>query len=257
MWQSGKMSTFVLLKIMLYVRVSFISLKMTRYSDTQSILSGYSRELGRVAFAVPAGKGKGAARLRALTMPLSLVECETDARPGREVLPLRQVRPVTVLGELHSHPVKRMLAMFLSEVLSAVLRESVKDEGVYDYIEASVRYLDGMPARWAANFHICFLLHLGRLLGIEPDVSTYHHGSVMDMRDGIWRTAVPLHGEWLGAEESAVAAGLSRMTYDNMQAFRYTREQRARVLDTVLRYYSLHVASLAHLRSLDILRSMS
>ena len=76
------------------------------------------------------------------------------------------------------------MAMFLAEVLSLVLRESVPDAGLYDYVAASARYLDSMPTADVANFHICFLLHLGRLLGIEPDVSTYAPGSVLDMRDG-------------------------------------------------------------------------
>ncbi|MDE6684431.1 MAG: DNA repair protein RecO, partial [Duncaniella sp.] len=73
---------------------------------------------------------------------------------------------------------------------------------------------------------------------------------------GIWRDCLPLHGEILTPEESAEAARLARMTYTNMKYFRYTRSQRARVLDTVLRYYSLHVTPLSGLRSLEILRSM-
>ncbi len=113
-----------------------------------------------------------------------------------------------------------------------------------------------MPTADVANFHICFLLHLGRLLGIEPDVSTYAPGSVLDMRDGIWRKSMPLHGEVLAPDESEAAMRLQRMTYANMPTFRFTREQRARALDMVLRYYTLHVTSLSGLKSLDILRSM-
>lgn len=239
------------------MRTSFIALKVTRYSDTQSILTAYSREWGKVAFAMTVGKGKGASRLRALTMPLGLVECETDMRPGRDVLPLRQARPLAVLSDMHSNPVKQMLAMFLAEVLAAVLRDSVPDAHLYDYLDASARYLDGMPVGEVANFHICFLIHLGRLLGIEPDVSTYAPGSMLDMRDGIWRRSMPLHGEALTPEESEVAMSLQRMTYANMSAFRFTREQRAKALDMVLRYYSLHVTPLSGLHSLEILRAMS
>ena len=235
---------------------SFISLKVTRYSDTQSILTAYSREWGRVAFAIATGKGKNASRLRAMTMPMGIVECDTDMRPGREVLTMRQARPVTVLTDMHSNPLKQMVAMFLAEVLTKVLRESVPDRGIYDFIEGSARCLDAMAVSDIGNFHICFLMHLGRLLGIEPDVTTYSPGGVMDMRDGIWRDCLPLHGEMLTPEESAEAARLARMTYTNMKYFRYTRSQRARVLDTVLRYYSLHVTPLSGLRSLEILRSM-
>lgn len=239
------------------MKTSLIALKVTRYSDTQSILTAFSRECGKVAFAMTVGKGKGASRLRALTMPLGLLECETDMRPDRDVLPLRQARPLTVLSDMHSNPLKQMLAMFLAEVLAAVLRDSVPDASVYDYLDASIRYLDAMPVDEVANFHICFLIHLGRLLGIEPDVSTYAPGTMLDMRDGIWRRSIPLHGETLMPEESEVAMRLQRITYANMASFAFTREQRARTLDLVLRYYSLHVTPLSGLRSLEILRAMS
>ncbi|MCI9172643.1 DNA repair protein RecO [uncultured Duncaniella sp.] len=239
------------------MKLTFISLKTVRYSDTQSILSAYSLEHGRVSLVVPSGKGKGASRLRALTMPLSVLECETDFRPGREVLPMRQARPVEVFNGIHANPVKQMIAMFLAESLSMLLRESVPDEGVYTFIHSSVKWLDSIPAECSANFHVCFLLNLGRLLGIEPDVSTFRHGYVMDMRDGIWRSSMPLHGEWLASDESSAASMILRMTYSNMSRFRFTRQQRNRTLDLVLRYYSLHLAPLSHLHSLDILRSIS
>ena len=108
-------------------------------------------------------------------MPLSVLECETDFRPGREVLPMRQARPVEVFNGIHANPVKQMIAMFLAESLSMLLRESVPDEGVYTFIHSSVKWLDSIPAECSANFHVCFLLNLGRLLGIEPDVFNCIH----------------------------------------------------------------------------------
>lgn len=238
------------------MKLRFIALKQTRYSDKQNILTAFSRERGRVSFAVATGNGRGAARLRALTLPMSVVECETDSRPGRELMPLRQARPIEIASSVHSNPLKQMLAMFLAEVVGAVARESGPDEDVYDFIEASVRCLDALPEESLGNFHICFLMTLGRLYGIEPDVSTYAPGWILDMREGIWRLSFPLHGDALSPEESTAAWQLWRMKYANMHAFRYTRIERARVIDTILRYYSLHLTPLQGIKSLDILRSL-
>lgn len=238
------------------MKISFISLKLTRYSDKQSILTAFSRELGRVALAVPAGKGREAARLRALAMPMSVVECDTDVRPGREIMPLRQARQAMVMAGLHVNPLKQMLAMFLAEVVSAMVRDSGPDAGLYDFIESSVKCLDGNDGRGLGNFHICFLYHLGRMLGVEPDVSTYRPGWMLDMRDGAWRATMPIHGDALTPEESGLAARLARISFTNLSAFRFSRAERGRVLDLELRYLSLHVASLKGLRSLEVLRSM-
>lgn len=239
------------------MRLTLIPLRLTRYSDSQNILSAYSRQLGRVSLTVAAGRGRGAARVKALTMPLSVIECEVQPRPGRELMPMSQVRPVMVLPQVHSNPVKQMLAMFLAEVLATILEDGGADEGLFDYVTESVRILDGLPGRRAGNFHICFLLHLGRHLGIEPDISTYCEGGLLDVAEGIWRRTMPLHGMVLDVAESAHAAQLMRMTYGNMHVFRYTREQRARVLDGVMDYYSRHVMPLRHIRSLEVLRAMS
>lgn len=238
------------------MNLHFIALKATKYSDTQTILAAYTRELGRVSFALPAGTGKSAARMRALTMPLGIVECASDVRPGREILPMRQVAQSVPLAELHADPVKQMMALFLAEVLTAVLQGGGADEGMYDFLEMVIRILDNADARQTANFHLCFLYGLGRRLGIEPDVSTYVDGSLLDMEDGTWRLSAPLHRNFLDPESSALAWRLSRMTFANMGRFRFNRMERNAILDGMLEYFSIHYVSMRRLRSLDILRTL-
>lgn len=238
------------------MNLHLVALRTTKYSDTQTILTAYSRERGRVSLALPAGSGKAAARMRALTMPLGLIECVSDVRPGREILPMRQVARECALATLHTDPVKQMMAMFLSEVLAVTLQSGDADEGLFDFLVASVKVLDGADVKQTANFHICFLFNLARHLGIEPDVATYAKGSVFDMADGRWRETPPLHRHYLMKDDAEAAWRLSRMTYGNMHRFRFNRAQRNAVVDTVLEYYSMHYTSMRHLRSLDILRVM-
>lgn len=238
------------------MNLHFVALKATKYSDTQTILTAYSRELGRVSLAMPAGNGKAAARVRALTMPLGIVECVSEPRAGREILPMRQVVQGRALRSLHSDPVKQMMAMFLSEVLAVVLQGGEPDRALFDFLEAGVGVLDEADGARTANFHICFLFNLARHLGIEPDVSTYERGSVFDMADGRWRASMPLHRNYLVPDDAGVAYQLSRMTFANMHCFRFSRIQRNAIIDGILEYYSLHYVSMRHLRSLDILRGM-
>ena len=114
--------------------------------------------------------------------------------------------------------------------------------------------LDGIQAVRSANFHICFLWGLGRLLGIEPDTEGYRQGMVCDMIDGVFRVTAPLHRQWLNADESAAVYALSRMNYTNMHLYRMSRLQRNALLDGELRYFSLHHTPLGAIKSLDVLR---
>ncbi|MDE7154739.1 MAG: recombination protein O N-terminal domain-containing protein, partial [Muribaculaceae bacterium] len=54
--------------------VKCIILRTVRYNDKSSIVTVYSRELGRMSFVSPAGASREATRRRALLMPLSVID---------------------------------------------------------------------------------------------------------------------------------------------------------------------------------------
>lgn len=237
--------------------LTIIALRTVRHTDKQSILTAYSRSHGRISLAIPAGKGRSASRMQALTMPLSILTCVADIRPGRDISAMRSAMIATALPSLHSNPVKQMTAMFLAEVLATVLRDNQGEGPLFDFIAGSIRLFDSLSEpRAIANFHLWFLYRMGVLLGIEPDTSTYTPGSLLDMRDGLWRQSMPLHGMALDRDQSAAAWNLSRMTVTNMHLFAYTRSQRNALLDRLMDYFSVHLVNLARLKSTDILRYM-
>lgn len=206
--------------------------------------------------AVSAGAGRGASRLRALLMPLSVIECEADIRPGRDIHTMSNVRAIDALHGLRSDPVKGSVAMFLAEVLAGVLREGPADRGVWHFIAGSIRTLDRMDPRRVANFHLCFLYGLGQCLGVAPDATDYAPGRVFDMRDGCFRSSAPLHADFLSPMESRAVWAVSRLTYANMHGWRMSRQQRQAVLDIILDYYAMHYAPMSGLKSLDVLRML-
>ncbi|MBQ1797891.1 MAG: DNA repair protein RecO C-terminal domain-containing protein, partial [Muribaculaceae bacterium] len=107
-----------------------------------------------------------------------------------------------------------------------------------------------------ANFHICFLYHLGAFLGIQPDMSTYADGYWFDMTEGVFVHSPRPGHEHLRPEEARVLRTLSRMTMANMMLFRFTRDERNRVLDTCITYYRLHHSAIGTLRSPAILKQL-
>lgn len=237
-------------------QLHMITLRTVRHTDKSSILTAYSRELGRVAFAVPAGTGREASRRRALLMPLGLVECVADIRPGREIHMMHDPRAVMPLHGLRSNPVKSAIGVFVAEVLGLVLRDGPPDGPLYEYVYRNVVVLDALPGVGIANFHLCFLYGLGRFLGIEPDVADYRDGMIFDMVDGCFRMTQPLHRHFLDSAASRAVVALSRMTLENMHVFKMSRQQRNDLLNGVLDYYSLHYTALNGLRSLDVLREL-
>ena len=243
----------------MYKALTCVALRTVKYSDRTSILSAYSAQQGRVALAVPAGRGREAARLRALLMPMAVFECEADIRPGRDICAIRDVR--ALVPPAAANPVASVQALFLADLLQGVLREPLAEAALFACLSDGARRLfsaasDPSPRGHAtlANLHLAFILRLLRFMGVEPDWSTYRPGALFDMVDGIFRSMPPAHPRYLPADESLAAWQLRRMTMDNCHRFRFSRADRNLLLDRLTDYLRLPFATLGALPSVDILR---
>ena len=169
----------------MYEKLKGIVLNTIRYSDKHNIVHIYTDGRGLMSFAVPQGKTHAARMRNALLMPLSLIDLEATMRNGHELSMLREVRRNYPLATIYSDPIKNAIALFISELLAHVIQEPEGNSYLFRYIEQSVQLLEQMPDQ-IANFHICFLFHLGAHLGIQPNVESYRKGYWFDMTDGVF-----------------------------------------------------------------------
>ena len=239
----------------MYEKLKGVVLNTVRYSDKHNIVHIYTDGRGLMSFAVPLGKTQAARMRNALLMPLSLVDLEAVMRPGRDLATMRELRRNYPLATLYSDPVKNAVALFISELLAHVIQEPEGNDPLFRYIEQAVQLLEQMPDH-VANFHICFLYHLGAHLGIQPNIDSYRKGYWFDMTDGVFTPSAVRGHMNLQPQEAQVIHLLSRMTFSNMGAFRFNREERNRMLDVIISYYRLHNAAIGTLRSPDILKQL-
>jgi DNA repair protein RecO (recombination protein O) len=242
-------------RIEMYRLLHIIALRTVKYNDRHSILAAYAQEMGRISFLLPAGTGREASRRRALTMPLTPLECVASIRPDRDIHTMRDPRALIPTHVLHSDPMRNAVAMFLCEILQVVLRESQEDSTLFAFLLDAIARLND-PKTDVANFHLCFLYRLGRYIGIEPNADAWTPGAVFDMSEGIFRPTPPLHANYLSGQEAEMVANMSRMTWDNMSRFKLSHSERNAILDVILKYYTLHYTSMSGLHSLDVLRSL-
>lgn len=239
----------------MYEKLRGIVLNTIRYSDRHNIVHVYTDGRGLMSFAVPLGRTQAARQRNAMLMPLSLIEMEAAVRNGRELATMRELRRSYPLLTVYSDPVKNAIVMFISELLAHVIQEPEGNEPMFRYIEQSVQLLEQLPGQ-VANFHICFLYHLGAHLGIQPNVESFRQGYWFDMTDGVFVPAAVRGHMHLPPQEAQVIHLLSRMTFANMGVFRFNREERNRMLDVIISYYRLHNAAIGTLRSPDILKQL-
>lgn len=233
-------------------RLRCIALRTVRYKDSRSVLTCFSREMGRVSFSVSDGRGREAMRRRALLMPGSVFECVADvsvARGLQRMGEVRGLRPVAADGGA-----RVSVVFFICDVVNVVTREMERDEVLWDYVEGWLERVE--EGRWLGNAPIGFMVGLLGIMGVLPDAGSYRRGRVLDLEGGVFRDDVPGRGRWLGVADSAVAWRLLRMTGENMGRFRFSREERRRVLDGIIDYCGIHFGGMSGLRSLDVVRSL-
>jgi DNA repair protein RecO (recombination protein O) len=188
-------------------------------------------------------------------MPLSVIDMEMESRHGKELHRLREVRLCFPPGQLLSNPVKNALALFLAEVLFRVLRETEPDARLFHFLYHSIHLLEN-AGEGIANFHLVFLLHLLRYMGISPNTDTWQDGSCFDMQNGVFSPSPPLHTYYLDQTESRILAGLFRISYENMALYAFSRRDRVDILQKILTYYRLHLPEFGEIKSLPILQTL-
>lgn len=232
-----------------------IVINVIKYNDKHNIAHIYTDKLGMLAFLVRQGTTHASRMRNAMFMPLSLIGFEARLQPGRELGTLHDVRRTAVLMSIYSDPMKNAVAMFVSELLSHTIQEQEQNMVLYSYIKSCILRLEESRAS-IANFHICFLYQLGQFIGIQPDIDSYHEGYWFNMSEGVYTQHPHAGAKMLPPSQAQVLPLLSRMTFDNMHHFKFTRDQRNEMLEIILGYYRLHHSTLGTLRSPEVLKQL-
>ena len=246
-----------------------IVLRTVKYGDTSLIVDLFTESRGRQSFMTSTVRAKRSVRSVSFWQPLSMVEFSAEMKPNAGKLPRpTDVRTYYNYMDLPFSPVKSTLALFLAEFLSAALREEKENPTLYKYVESSFQWLDMVESSAAiANFHLAFLMHLSRFIGIYPnlEVNFSPHTSQLtphtshlyfDLLAGSYCDRQPCHAHFLQRQEAQALPVLFRMDYPTMHLFRFSRQQRQRILHVLNEYYRLHVPNFPELKSLEVLQEL-
>ena len=165
---------------------------------------------------------------------------------------MRILRPY---GSIPFDPVKSAILLFLSEFLYYVTRGEQQNAHLYNYICASMEWLDEAEHDYA-NFHLVFMMRLSRFIGFFPNLDAYQAGACFDLRNATFTATAPLHSDYLLPADAAGINQLIRMDYENMHLFRLSRHDRNRISDIVLHYYRIHVPDMPELKSFQVMREL-
>lgn len=232
-----------------------IILHQVKYSDSQSIVSIYTREFGRMSYMVRGANRKKSATRSALLQPLSIVEIDVSHNPKKDIQSIKDIRIAIPFYHIPYDPVKNGLALFMTELLQKTLKHSENDKELYNFIENSVCQLDKCE-EGIGNFHLVFMAGLARRLGFAPDMLNGNGYKFFDMMNGIFERSQPLHAHFLEGKQAETFKSIMELDYDCLNSLPMNRIQRAGVLTNFVEYYKLHLADFQSLHSIEVMHKL-
>lgn len=216
----------------------------------------FTESHGALSFMVKVPQSRRAVVRGVLLSPLNQLEIDMDYQEDKKLQRLIEAHVGEPYRTLPYNPMKETIALFLSEFLYHTLKEEQTNESLFAYLTDSLLWLDNREQAYA-NFPVTFLIRLSRFLGFWPNTD-HREGEmcVFDLMDADMKTTLPPHGFYLKPEEAAMVPLLMRMDFSTMHLFRFSRSQRARLMQVLNDYYRLHVPHFPELKSMAILREV-
>ena len=150
---------------------------------------------------------------------------------------------------VHSDIRKSTIALFLSEILGQSIREQNPDPSLFEFLEASLQWLDQHDK--IANFHIGFLIGLSRHLGFHPDTAN-SEAPFFDLVEGAFCREPSLNPCLSGVELEHFRMFLGT-NFDEIHTIRLIQKQRQILLKQLVSYFEVHLHGFSKPRSLDVL----
>jgi len=204
---------------------------------------------------VPKSKSKTAKVRKSLFSPMAILEMEAEHQPSRDIQRIREAHILHPLYSISGDMVKTSIALFLSDFLSKILRDTDEYAIIYEYLSDSIQILEETE-RGLANYHLVFILKLTRFLGFYPNFENYHEGDYFDMMNGIFVDRQPIHHYYVNRTDSKALSLLARISYENMHYFRFSRQERMNIINRMLEYYRIHLHEFQNLKSLEVLHEL-
>ena len=225
-----------------------IVLSKLKYRDNDLIIKCYTQKEGIVSYllkgVLKSKKGSKVAYYQLLTQ-LQLI---TDFKPLRSLQYIKEVKVNHLYSSLHTNVLKSAIVIFLAEVLSSSLQEEEQNDTLFNYLEATLQWLDAHDNY--ANFHLLFLLNLTKHLGFYPDVTkieapyfNLEAGKFQDERESKYSVS---------KENLILLKQLLGTTFDALETVKVNTKQRQSFLSLILVYFELHLGTFKKPKSLKI-----
>lgn len=229
-------------------------LRYHKYTDSSLVVHFFTEELGRIACIVQGVVSKKGRSKIAYFHPLNQLTLDISYKQNRDLQRITDMQAVYLLNQAPLSMVKVALTSFVAEFLYRVLREEEKNYDLFAYVNNGLQYVE-MDDTYLANFHLVFMLHLSKYIGIYPENNFAVDRPYFNLTSGSFTGNNKLP-ENTQRELSYCIHQALLSNFENMHTLPFNGHVRSQLLDTISRYYQYHLEGIGTIKSLEILKSI-
>jgi DNA repair protein RecO (recombination protein O) len=145
-----------------------IVLNYVKFRESSIIVKIYTKDFGLKTYIVNSVRStRSKANKIAYYQPLTLLDLVIYNRENRDINRISEVRILYPFNSIPFEHKKNLMTIFISEVMTKLLKEEDSDEDLFNFIKDSITNFDKQAAQFE-NFHIRFLMQLTNYLGFAP-----------------------------------------------------------------------------------------
>ena len=235
------------------VSSSAIVLSKVRYQDNDLIIKCLTRDLGVVTYMVKnISVSKKSKNKFAFFQLLNILDLETNFNPNRSIQYIKDLKIKYSFKSLHTNIYKSSVVMFLSEILSTIIHNEIKDIELFDFIESSLIWYD--KSEESSAFYLIFLMQMTDYLGFYPDCTNMHY-NYFNLEEGLFENS---------KNSKYVIKGSSLVLFKTILGIKFDSNKlpfidkikKKDILKNIIIYYKLHVDGFKEPKSLKVLNQI-
>jgi DNA repair protein RecO (recombination protein O) len=229
------------------IKTRAIVLHHVKYGESSLIVTLYTEGHGRMTCIVSGIRSKKTHLSLPFFQPLTLLEVEIYFKSNREMHRLKELSCPFHYNSIPFSITKSTITLFLSEILWQTLREEEANQGLFDFLFHAFQLLDTKD-EGVANFHLLFLIHYSRYLGIFPadpesetDINRFKNLDLFRNLPG---------------ETGRIFMEMLKTSLAQAEKLNLNKASRLILLEALVRYYEEHLEGMGKIRSVKVLKEI-
>lgn len=236
-----------------------IVLRTIKYGETSVITSVYTELFGLQSYIVKGirqaskkSSGKGI-----YFQPAAILDMVVYHNQFKNLNFIKEFQWGYLYEQVLFDVIKNTVAMYVVEMLQHSLKQPEANPELYYMIEETLKQLDKGTSSFTANLPLYFTLHLGGELGFRIQGEYSPTTPVLDLQEGKFIAAKPLHTYYI---EGSLAESASKLLainfYSDLEGIHLSRSTRQQLLHSLQNYIALHVQDFGEIKSIPILQEI-